>query len=433
MRCSPIPQMIDAVPAVLRVGISFVFILLAIRRKFSIGNAFLLGACLLGLLFGMTVTGIPRSLWVSATSLQSLSLAVVVSMILVLSQCMEKTGRMVRMLDHFKGILSHPRINIIVFPSIIGLLPMPGGAIFSAPMVKELGRTLKLSGAQLSFVNYWFRHIWEYWWPMYPGFLLIIVMSEIHMALFIICMMPVSICATGFGYLKLRKEITVLGPPPAADKSVIPFLKDLFPIGIVIVIGLGMGWALSALIPDFRAGKELGLIMALAVAVAWIMIQDNMGAVTLIRIIFQPELVKMIYMIFAIFAFKQILEDSHAVNAVSGELVMLKIPVVIITILLPFLVGMVTGITVACVGATLPIILPLIHAVDHGQIMPAYMMLLLCSGFTGVLLSPLHLCLILSNHYFNADMKDVYRRLWMPCGAVMAVSILYFGVLAWIG
>lgn len=354
-------------------------------------------------------------------------------MILVLSQCMEKTGRMARLLDHFKGILSHPRINLIVFPSLIGLLPMPGGAVFSAPMVKELGRTMKLSGAQLSFVNYWFRHIWEYWWPMYPGFLLIIVMSEIHMARFIICMMPVSICAAGLGYLKLRREITGAGSTPATGKSVIPFLKDLLPIGIVVVIGLGLGWALSALFPDLSSGREFGLIMALAIAVVWIMVQDRMSAGTLVRIIIQPEQVKMIYMIFAIFAFKGILEDSHAVNTVSSELVALKIPIVIITILLPFLVGMVTGITVACVGAALPIILPLIHAVDHGQIMPAYMMLLLCSGFTGVLLSPLHLCLILSNQYFNAEMKDVYRRLWMPCGAVMAFSLLYFGILAWMG
>jgi hypothetical protein len=63
--------------------------------------------------------------------------------------------------------------------------------------------------------------------------------------------------------------------------------------------------------------------------------------------------------------------------------------------------------------------------------MPAYMMLLLCSGFTGVLLSPLHLCLILSNQYFNARMKDVYRQLWLPCGALMVIAILYFGLLLW--
>lgn len=425
--------MIDAVPAVLRVGVAFLFILLAIRRKFSLGNAFLMGACLLGLLFGMTLAATLISFWASATSLQSMALALVVSMILVLSQCMEKTGRMTRMLNHFRGILSHQRINLIVFPSLIGLLPMPGGAVFSAPMVKVLGRSLKLSGAQLSFVNYWFRHIWEYWWPMYPGFLLIIVMAEIHIVRFILFMLPISVCAAGLGYLKLRRDIIEKQTAaPSVKKNVLPFLKDLLPISVVIIFGLGFGWAISSLIPNFPTGKEMGLIISLTMAIAWIMIEDKMNVKRLVRIIASPDLLKMIYMIFAIFAFKGILEDSLAVNGVSGELMALNIPIMIIAMLLPFLVGMVTGITVACVGAALPIILPLIHAAGHTQFIPAYMMLMLCSGFTGVLLSPLHLCLILSNQYFNASMRDVYRQLLMPCGALMVVSTLYFTLLRWI-
>lgn len=434
IRCEDVamPLMIDAVPAVLRVGIAFIFILLAIRKKLSLGNAFLLGACLLALLFGMTVSGILISFWKAAASPQALLLAAVVAMILALSQCMEKTGRMARMLDHFRGILSHPRINLIVFPSLIGLLPMPGGAVFSAPMVKVLGRSLNLSGAQLSFVNYWFRHIWEYWWPMYPGFLLIIVMSGLHIGRFILYMMPISICAAVLGYVKLRRDIDEQRFAFFSEgKNALPFFKDLFPIGIVIVVGLGFGWAISALAPDFPAGKETGLIISLVMAIAWIMMQDHMPIAGLTRIFIRPEMLKMVYMVFAIFAFKGILEDSHAVNAVSNELTALNIPIMVVTMLLPFLVGMVTGITVACVGATLPIILPLIHAAGQAQIMPAYMMLLLCSGFTGVLLSPLHLCLILSNQYFKADMKDVYRQLFAPCGMLILISILYFGLLSW--
>ena len=34
---------------------------------------------------------------------------------------------------------------IILFPALIGLLPMPGGAIFSAPMVKNLGQQYRMS------------------------------------------------------------------------------------------------------------------------------------------------------------------------------------------------------------------------------------------------------------------------------------------------
>ena len=85
---------------------------------------------------------------------------------------MELAGQMQRLLENFRGLITNIRINLIIFPALIGLLPMPGGAIFSAPMVKDLGRKSGFSGDKLSFVNYWFRHIWEYCWPLYPGVLL---------------------------------------------------------------------------------------------------------------------------------------------------------------------------------------------------------------------------------------------------------------------
>jgi uncharacterized protein len=424
-------MLMETIPAVLRVGLIFALILFFIRKRLSLGNAFLLGACLLGFLFGMNLGGVLRSFWTAVTSAQALSLAVVVSLILVLSHCMEKTGRMARMLDHFKGIFSHSRINLIIFPSLIGLLPMPGGAVFSAPMVKVLGHRLGLTGSQLSFVNYWFRHIWEYWWPMYPGFLLIIVMAELHIGRFIIYMLPISICAAALGYLKLYRDITDdQCVPTTVRKSALPFLYDLLPISIVIVLGLGFGWIISTLMPDFPVGKESGLVAALIIAVGWVMFQDRVPVKMVAHIVVGPEMLKMIYMIFAIFVFKGILEDSHAVMIISSELLAVNVPLILVTMLLPFLVGVVTGITVAFVGATLPIILPLISAMDQGHLMPAYMMLLLCSGFTGVLLSPLHLCLILSNQYFNAEVKKVYRQLWAPCGILILVSILYFFLLS---
>ena len=43
---------------------------------------------------------------------------------------------------------------------------MPGGAIFSAPLVKGAAEGLDATPGQLSLVNYWFRHVWEVAWPL---------------------------------------------------------------------------------------------------------------------------------------------------------------------------------------------------------------------------------------------------------------------------
>ena len=43
------------------------------------------------------------------------------------------------------------------------------------------------------------------------------------------------------------------------------------------------------------------------------------------------------------------------------------------------------------------------------------------SGFAGVMLSPTHLCLVLTLQYFKADMAGTYRLLYLPVGLVFLV------------
>ena len=66
---------------------------------------------------------------------------------------------------------------------------------------------------------------------------------------------------------------------------------------------------------------------------------------------------------------KGILEDSRAIEAVSRELIRWHVPLVPITMLLPFLVGGVAGITIAFVGTTFPILISLIQTMGHGHLL----------------------------------------------------------------
>jgi hypothetical protein len=57
------------------------------------------------------------------------------------------------------------------------------------------------------------------------------------------------------------------------------------------------------------------------------------------------------------------------------------------------------------------------------------MILAFASGSVGQLVSPLHLCLILTNEYFKAPLSAVYRHLWLPGAFLMAGAIGYFFIL----
>jgi uncharacterized protein len=422
------------IPAIVRVAIIFVFILLAIKRKWMLGNAFLCGALGMGLLFSMGPLAIGRSFVASMVLPKTLCLTIIVGLILVLSHSLERSGQMARLLESFRGLVRWPQVNLVIFPALIGLLPMPGGAIFSAPMVKNIAHDQHLSGDHLSYVNYWFRHIWEYWWPLYPGILLTTALANVDLWRLVFFTLPLTLVAVLAGYWPLRHIIVPTGnrvETGVSPKAVGPFLRNLAPIALVIVGGLGLGLVLSSgLSGSMRSvAKELGLIMALIVAIFWVWQRNRMAWPDRWRIIGQPAMLKMLYMVTAILLFKGILEDSGAVGQISQDMLRRHIALMPISMILPFVVGVVSGITIAFVGATFPILISLIQGMGQSHLMMPYMMLALASGFMGVLLSPLHLCLLLSNEYFETSLVPVYRHMRIPLVVLLVTATGYFTIL----
>ncbi|MGD9307466.1 MAG: DUF401 family protein [Desulfobacterales bacterium] len=421
------------IPAILRIIIVFILVVICIRRKLSLGNAFMLGAISLSLLFGLKPHTMLKSMAFSMIDPKTVSIAVIVSLILILSNSMEAAGQMKRLLDRFQGLVSSPRLNLVIFPALIGLLPMPGGAVFSAPMVKELGADSKLSQPQLSFINYWFRHIWEHWWPLYPGIILVTIMTDISLLTIVAIMCPFTVIAVILGYLILKDSAQSRKIDKDVERSPVwPFLKELMPVLIVIIPGLAMGIILSMLFPAFSVSKEVGLILALCLSIIWAWFENGTSNSQIFQMLTARSLLKMIYMIIAILIFKGILTDSNAAVIAGQELVQLHVPLMAIVIMLPFIIGLSGGIVIAFVGSTFPILLPLIDSLGHPEFLLAYVMLVLSCGFAGVMLSPLHLCFQLSNEFFETTMGAVYRLLWLPCLSLIGVSVLYFWLLSWI-
>jgi integral membrane protein (TIGR00529 family) len=424
-------------PAIIRVLVVFLLILFAIRKKVSLGNALFFGAIVLGCMFGLSFKSMLFSVYHSITHPKTLALTIMVCLILVFSHSMEVAGQMQRLLDRYQGLIAQPRINLVVFPALIGLLPMPGGAIFSAPMVKTLGNRLNFSKAQLSFINYWFRHIWEYWWPLYPGVLLTTTLANLNLWVFVIFLFPLTSVALLLGYWILRDLKT--NPQGASQNGencqprppILPFIKELLPILIVICLGLTLGAVLTVLLKPYAISitKELGLVFSLLVAIGWVWHKNRLSTAQRWQILRQRQLLGMFYMVVAILVFKGMLEDSRAVEMISQELLHWHIPLMPICIILPFIVGGVVGITIAFVGTTFPILISLIQNLGEAQFMLPYMMLALASGFVGVLLSPLHLCLLLSNEYFQTSLGPVYRYLWLPSISLLIAACSYFFLL----
>jgi hypothetical protein len=107
------------------------------------------------------------------------------------------------------------------------------------------------------------------------------------------------------------------------------------------------------------------------------------------------------------------MENSEAVKNLSQFFISEGIPVSPILFLLPFITGMLTGLTVGFVGSTFPLIISITGHASIGAISFAF-----TSGFLGVLLSPVHICLILTREYFKADLWGIYKMM-IPGGVVI--------------
>ncbi len=127
-----------------------------------------------------------------------------------------------------------------------------------------------------------------------------------------------------------------------------------------------------------------------------------------------------------ILAFKGVLEATGAAAEIAANLSSLGIPPFFVLIILPFVIAMSTGMTMAFVGITFPILLTYFTTGDFPLIA---FMLAYAGGYAGIMLSPVHLCLVLTARYYRAELSSVYRLLVAPVLFVLAVAALAYLVI----
>ena len=420
-------------PILIKIAVVFGLVLFLIRRKYHLGTALLAGSVLLGIWCKMNPIEILKSMGMALIDPKTVMLTAVVVLILILSRAMDRLEQMKRLLSSFQGLINNTKFNLVVFPALIGLLPMPGGAIFSAPMVDELGRDHQLDPETKSLLNYWFRHVWEFAWPLYPGVLLASSMASISVWKFASRSFPLTFFSMALGYVFLLKKLNVntnLPPMKAKKGQLMSFLKEIIPIAIVIIGAVSGSACLTwfqSYIPSFaKVPTELPLVISLFVSILYVLIVNKASSEVISWMLFDISLLKMIYMICGIYIFKQILVDSDAVVELSTFLASQNIPYLLVLMIIPFIVGSISGISAAFVGTSFPVLISLFHTLQIEHNLIPYLLLGFCFGFIGVMFSPLHVCLVFTKEYFQADFRLIYRRLWQPLLGLMAGSLFYF-------
>ncbi|MCK7476436.1 MAG: DUF401 family protein [Candidatus Moduliflexus flocculans] len=190
-----------------KIALIVALLLVLIRLKWDLGLVLFLDTCLAAALFGMTPGGFARTVLAGATSGETLQLAAIVILVLYLGEFLQSSGAFRDMVDALKNLVRDDRLILAIPSAFIGLLPMMGGAMMGAPIVEEAARRWEVSPAWKTFYNYWFRHVWEYWWPLYLNIILAAAVFKVPIGKISLWQGPFSLVAIGIGLAVLFRKL----------------------------------------------------------------------------------------------------------------------------------------------------------------------------------------------------------------------------------
>lgn len=398
--------MLDLLKFALVLAVTIVLLM----KKWDLGLILLLNTGLVALLFTYPFIDLLASLFRGFIARDTLRLAAAVFLVLVLAELLRRTKAMERMVASLQVVVPDTRIVLALLPAMIGLMPMLGGAMFSAPMVNEIGTRLKLTPSRKTYINYWFRHSMEYVFPLYSSLLIVAALLEVSVFDFIRVAWPLSLAAmaggTIWGLMGIPRQQRVHQNGQSRGAAWRDLLGSTWPMLLVI---------LTVVIFKFN------MLLSLIGTIALFALINRVGARQWPNVAKRSFPVHTFSAIFGAMIFKQVLEDAGAVALIPPALGSLGLPPMLVAFVVPMAVGLLTGTAAATMALSLPLVAPVLAGLPIEHMASGVWMFV--GGFSGIMLSPMHLCLALTHNYFGASWGTLYKALVPSVAVVVAVAL----------
>lgn len=293
--------------------------------------------------------------------------------------------------------------------------------MLSAPLVAEASDELRLSPERRTFLNFWFRHVWEYTLPTFPAVFLTASIAGVPVGQLAAVGIPLTLMAIATGVVFGFKGVAGSAPGGPAGSVLEPwkhlrgFFFNLMPFFLVILLTIGL---------------DVHLLYPMLAVTAGTVLCSRMPVKILKRLARQHLSLELAFLIWGIMLFKEILLSTQAMGNMARELAGLGIPTVGLVMVLPALIAFITGYTTAFVGLSFPVLVPFLPA---DGLSVYYVMLALASGICAHLLSPMHACLAMTIQYYHAEMGRTYRLLLVPTVFLFLTGTSVFAVALWLG
>lgn len=387
--------------------IAMLIIVTLLRRHVPIGPAILCA----GLFIWAAAAPQPAHLWsalaTTFTAYRTYDLILALYFVMCLEIELRTGGILDDLVRSLHRLLKSPRLTLAIMPAFLGLLPSLGGARFSAPIVELTAAKLNLAPEHKANINFWFRHIFEFSSPIIPGMLMACSIANIQFSQLLMHLAWLTPLFFAIGWLVLMRGVKL--PPQDEAAEAAGFSRELRTL-LFAIAPIAANFILIVTF-NFTAAAA----MALVVFVMIFVLRFTNHVINIKNIFAGACDIKMLVNITCIFYFIQLLTDTGVLQLIVSEFRASPLPVPAIIAAVSFIIGVLTGMSQGHVA----IVMPVVAAMVPGDLTLAGIAMVF--GVAGQMLTPTHMCLIVTMDYFKASYFKMLPQLVLMSALLLAV------------
>lgn len=381
------------------------------KRKMSLSIAILTGTLAAVLFFRISPTRVGQLAFHTVFNWhETLSLCLVTYLITFLQRMMQQKNHLNQAQEALSAIFNSRRVNATVAPMLIGLLPSPAAAFIAGDMVKSATDGY-LDDEEQTFVTSYFRHISESCLPTYTSIILALSLGGIATSRFLIGMVIPVIMLFLLGYLVYIRKVpkdTGLPQETRVGHCWLQLFESLWAIGLIVAL---------ILIFNMPVYLACGISVVLYFLINRLTVKS---VLPYIRSAFEWNIMSNIVVVMF---FKNILAESGVINLLPEAFQKLPLPMPIVFALI-FLIGTV----IAGSNGIIAMCMPMAYATLPNGGTPL-MILLMCSSYIAMQVSPTHVCLTLIAEHFHTSLGAIIKKTIPVLGLFIVFLIPYYYLL----
>ncbi len=280
-------------------------------------------------------------------------------------------------------------------PALMGLLPIPGGALLSAPMLNKSGDDIKPE--TYTAINIWFRHILILIYPL-GALLPCSKMGNFNVYRAMMYIFPIFLVLFILGYFFFLYPIK--GDMPRPHKLNIK--KLLVPLFIILSAPI-----IHTVLTSTPLMDETSLVIAVSITLILTFLFGKMKLNKLLPLMKEMKPWRYFLIILGIFLFLRIFQAT----AISDRISQLSFSMNFLIIGIAGLLSFVTGRVQLAISILIPIFLTK-FGTDQFTILAFVIMYI--SVYLGYMISPVHPCVTVTVEYFKTSYWQFVKKAYLP-------------------